>query len=132
MNNITIAGTVGKDATLRSAGSVPVVSFSVAVSNGKDQSGNWRESTWFECSIWDKRATEKVAALLTRGSKVTVQGKVSLRKWEKDGKSGASLELRVGDWDFHGSGGEKSSAPAKGGDDDFGPDPTKSDDDIPF
>lgn len=137
MNNITIAGTVGKDASLRSAGSVPVVSFSVGVSNGKDKEGNWRDSTWFECSLWDKRATEKVAALITKGSKVTVSGSVSLRKWEKDGKSGASLELRVNDWDFQGSGGGGDRV-KKGSDDDFGPGASggggagPGEDDIPF
>lgn len=108
MNNLTISGTIGKDAVLRSAGGTPVVSFSVSVSNGKDKDGNWRESTWFECSLWgEKRATERVAALLSKGMKITVSGSVSLRKWEKDGKSGASLEVRVADFTPMGGGGEK-------------------------
>lgn len=116
MNTLVIAGTVGKDAELRSAGGEPVCSFSVSVSNGKDKSGAYRESTWVECSLWGTRA-EKIYKNITKGTKLSVSGKASVRAYvAKDGAARGSLELRVNEFTFMG-GGERSTASARGGDD---------------
>lgn len=101
-------GTVGKDATVRSAGGDQVCGFSVSVSNGKNKDGTWKDSTWVDVSYWGKYAQEK-ADRLPKGARVTVTGRVGLRKWEKDGKSGASLELRATDISIH------EALPATGG-----------------
>ena len=91
MNNITIAGTIGRNAEIRrTQDGTPIASFSVAVSNGKDANGNWRDSTWLDCSMFGKRG-ETLAQHLTKGSKVAVSGKVSARAHE--GK--AYLQIRV-------------------------------------
>lgn len=129
MNTLVIAGTVGKDAELRSAGGEPVCSFSVAVSNGKDKNGVYRESLWVDCSLWGVRA-EKVYKSITKGTKLSVSGKASVRAYvAKDGTAKGSLELRVNDFTFQG-GGVTSGEVTKGSADDFGkPDPS---DDIPF
>ena len=80
MKNITIAGTVGKDAEVRSLSSGQnVANFSVAVSEGRD-----KPTTWFECSLWGKRG-EVLAQYITKGSKVTVTGSLTVR--EHDGKT---------------------------------------------
>lgn len=86
MNNITIAGRVGKDAAVRSTQAGDrVAGFSVAVSEGKDR------TTWFSCSLWGDRA-DKLAQYIRKGDPITVSGSVSARV--HDGN--AYLEVRVG------------------------------------
>ena len=75
MNNLTIAGNIGKNAELRRTQSgKDVASFSVAVSKGRDQ-----ETIWFDCSLWGERGA-KLVQYLTKGTKVCVQGEVSARE----------------------------------------------------
>ena len=47
-------------------------------------------------SYWGKYAAEK-ADRLRKGARATVTGRIGLRRWERDGKSGVSLELRASD-----------------------------------
>ena len=97
---LIIAGNVGKDAVLRrTQGGDDVLSFSVAVSNGKDKDGNDRPSTWFDCSLWGPRA-EKLQRYITKGCKLTVTGRPTARAHE--GK--AYLGLTVNDLTFMGGG----------------------------
>lgn len=99
MNITMIAGTVGRDAELRNTqNGDAVLAFSVAVDNGKDQNGNKREATWFDCSIWGKRA-QALSNYITKGTKIALSGSVSTR--EHNGK--AYLQLRVNDLTFQGS-----------------------------
>mgnify|MGYP001034431801 CR=1 FL=1 len=75
MQQLLIAGTIGRDAVVRhTQGGKAVAGFSVAVDNGKDQSGNKRDATWFDCSLWDKRG-EGLAPYLTKGTRVAVTGR---------------------------------------------------------
>lgn len=99
MNITTIAGNVGRDAELRTTqGGDKVLGFSVAVDNGKDASGNKRDATWFDCSIWGKRA-EALAAHIRKGDKLALSGRVATRAHE--GK--AYLQLSVDQLTFQGS-----------------------------
>ncbi len=84
MQQLTIAGTIGKDAELRNtqAGDA-VAGFSVAVDNGKDTSGNKRDATWFDASLWGKRGTG-LAPYLTKGTRVAITGRPQAR--EHNGK----------------------------------------------
>lgn len=93
MQQLTIAGNVGKDAELRRTGNGDaVLGFSVAVDNGKDKNGNKRDSTWFDCSIWGKRA-ESLERYITKGTKVVLTGRPTAR--EHNGK--AYLGISVND-----------------------------------
>jgi single-strand DNA-binding protein len=108
MQNLTIAGTVGKDAILRrTPGGDPVLNFSLAVDNGKDKDGNRRESTWFDCALWGKRG-ESLERHIVKGSKLALSGRPSARAHE--GK--AYLGINVQELTFMG-GGERR----EGGDD---------------
>lgn len=100
INVAVLEGTVGKDATVRSVNGDHVCGFSVSLSNGKNPDGSWKESTWVEVSYWGKYAQEK-AERLRKSARVTVTGRIGLRKWEKDGKSGVSLELRASEVSVH-------------------------------
>ena len=122
MQILTIAGTVGKDAVLRTTqGGEPVLSFSMAVDNGKDAQGNKRDATWFDCSIWGKRATS-LQNHIAKGSKLTLSGRPTARA--HDGK--AYLGLTVNELSFQGGGqrqddadrGGQSGSPAGYADDD--------------
>ena len=80
MELLIIAGTVGKDAELRrTSNGDAVLSFSVAVDQGKDKSGNRRDAKWYDASICGKRA-ESLQSYITKGSKLTLQGRPTARE----------------------------------------------------
>ena len=91
MNNITVAGTLGKDAEIKyMPNGDPVASFSVADQQGKD-----KPTIWWACQLFGKRATS-LAPYLLKGGAVTVSGNVSEREWQdKEGQKRYSLEVRV-------------------------------------
>ena len=78
MKNITIAGRVGKDATLRSTGKDNVLSFPVATDDGY---GKDKKTMWFDCSVWGKRG-ETLESMLSKGTAVTVSGELGMRVHE--------------------------------------------------
>ena len=105
MNNLTIAGQLGKDAELRILGNGDaVVSFSVADSQGKD-----KPTIWWNCSLFGKRA-ESLSQYLLKGSAVTVSGSVTEREWtDKEGSKRKSMDVRVSDIALQG--GKRDAAP---------------------
>lgn len=106
MNSISISGNLGKDCETRFLNDgKPVVSFSVADSQGKD-----KPSIWWNCSMFGERG-ERVAPYLTKGQTVTVIGTVSEREWtDKDGQKRKSLDVRVNDLALQG--GKRDAAPS--------------------
>lgn len=106
MNNITIAGQLGKDAEVRYLPNGDAVSsFSVADSQGKD-----KPTIWWRCSLFGKRA-ESLAPYLTKGQAVTVSGTVTEREYtDKDGTQKKAMEIRVQDVALQG--GKRDAAPA--------------------
>lgn len=109
------ASIVGKDAVLRHTnGGDDVLNFSLAVDNGKDKDGNKRDATWFDCSVWGKRATS-LERHITKGLRLTVTGRPSARAHE--GK--AYLGLTVNDLTFMGGnqseGGQRREEDRRGG-----------------
>lgn len=100
MQILTIAGTVGRDAELRQTQTGDsVLSFSVAVDNGKDRSGNRRDATWFDCSLWGARA-QSLNGYIKKGSKLALSGRPTAR--EHNGK--AYLGISVSELTFMGGG----------------------------
>ena len=99
MQLLIIAGLIPQEPTLRRIQSGdPVLSFSVAVDNGKDQQGNRRNSTFYDCSLWGKRG-EAMERVLKKGMRVTIQGRPSAR--ENNGKAylGCSVnEISIMHW----------------------------------
>jgi single-strand DNA-binding protein len=131
MQQLTIAGNVGKDAVLRRTGNGdPVLNFSLAVDNGKDRDGNKRDATWFDCAIWGKRA-EALERHITKGSKLVLSGRPTARAHE--GK--VYLGINVDGLTFMGSPtgnrdqGDSYGAPAGGAPSGGMPD---MDDEVPF
>jgi single-strand DNA-binding protein len=123
-----IAGNVGKDAAIKTLqNGDKVLQFSVAVDNGKD-----KDATWYDCSLFGKRG-ESLERYVTKGSKVTAMGRLSVRVHE--GK--AYLQINVSEITLQGgnqaSGDRQENRPAasqsRGGGYSA---PTGADDDIPF
>lgn len=105
MNNITIAGQLGKDAEVRYLNNGdPVCTFSVADSQGKD-----KPTIWWRCSLFGKRA-ESLSQYLTKGQSVTVTGTFTERDYtDKDGAQKKAQEVRVNDVALQG--GRKDAEP---------------------
>jgi single-strand DNA-binding protein len=107
MQKLFIAGGVGKDAQLRTTQSGDqVLSFSLAIDNGKDKNGERRETTWYDASLFGKRA-EALAPHIKKGDKLTLIGRPTVRVHE--GK--AYLGISVDDLTFMGS----ANKPAQSG-----------------
>jgi len=111
MQILMIAGNVGKDAVLRRTGSGDaVLGFSLAVDNGKDKNGSKRDSTWYDCSVWGKRA-EALESYITKGSKLALTGRPTAR--EHEGK--VYMGISVNELTFMGGGSENSGGGNQGG-----------------
>jgi len=107
MQNLVIAGNCGKDAVLRrTQNGDPILSFSMAVDNGKNKDGVKRDATWYDCSIFGKRA-ESLERYITKGSKLVVSGRPTTRAHE--GK--AYLGISINELTFMGGGEEKQGSP---------------------
>lgn len=93
MNNITIAGPLGRDAEERAMpDGTPVLSFSVADSQGRE-----KPSIWWSCQLFGKRA-QSLRPYLVKGQQVTVSGTVTEREWsDKQGQPRKTMEIRVAD-----------------------------------
>lgn len=103
MQKLFLAGTVGKDAELRRTNNGdPVLGFSLAVDNGKDKNGNKRDATWFDCSVWGKRA-ERLERHITKGLKLALTGRPTARCHNDK----AYLGISVDDLTFQGGGQER-------------------------
>lgn len=127
MQKTTIAGTVSSVRELKQVGDKSVFNFSVAVSNGKDAQGNWRDSTFWDCAVWDKRA-ESVSKFLSKGTKIAVVGRPGARV--HDGK--AYLQLTVDDFTLLGGGDGGGSGQQQEQQERKQYNPPPMDDEIPF
>jgi single-strand DNA-binding protein len=99
MNNITVAGQLGKDSEVKYLPNGDAVcNFSVADSQGKD-----KDAIWWNCQFFGKRA-ESLKQYLVKGQAVTVSGTLSMNKWtDKNGVEQKTLNLRVNDVALQGS-----------------------------
>lgn len=123
MQKLFIAGNVGKDPELRRTGNGdPVLGFTLAVDNGKDKDGKKREPTWFDCSIWGKRA-ESLQDHIRKGSKLALAGRPTTRSY----KDNAYLGISVDDLTFMGGGSQSEDTGHRGA-----PPQSDMDDEIPF
>jgi single-strand DNA-binding protein len=107
MNNITISGSLGRDAETKYLNNGDAVaSFSVADSQGKD-----KPTIWWNCSLFGKRAGSLIQ-YLTKGQAVTVVGSVSQREYtDKEGQKKTAIDVRVNDIALQGGKRESSEQP---------------------
>ena len=99
MNKLTIIGNLTRDPELRTTpNGVNVCSFTVAVNRKKKQDGQ-PEADFFRVTAW-RELGEICAKYLAKGRKVCVIGSVSVRTYEANGKTNASLEVQAEDVEF--------------------------------
>src|SRR5882672_3901103 len=96
MIKLQVIGNLGKDCIVNTVNGKNVINFSVAhTEKFKDSSGAQREkTTWVECAYWTDRTG--IAPYLKKGTQVYAEGSPEVRTYQtQDGKSGASLTIRV-------------------------------------
>ena len=146
LNQAQIIGRLGKDPEVRTTTSgQTVANFTLATSEKyKDRDGVQQEKTeWHSCVAWGKLA-EIIGQYPKKGDLLFVQGKIETRSWEKDGAKQYKTEINVSEMKMLGGGKRddggqrfderrREPAPRSSG---YGsgraPNPTPSDDDIPF
>jgi single-strand DNA-binding protein len=96
-SSCTLIGHVGADPISRALpNGKTVVSFSIAVDEGKDASGQDRPCIWWKCSAWEKLG-EIVAKYVHKGSKLFVEGTPTpvYADLDKEGKPRGQYQCRV-------------------------------------
>jgi single-strand DNA-binding protein len=96
-NQILLIGRLGQDPEHRTLESgAEVVRFSLATSESyKNKQGEKVEQTeWHTCVAW-RQLAGIIHGLAKKGMQVAVRGKMTYRKWEKDGIQRTSAEVVV-------------------------------------
>lgn len=99
MNKVFLLGNLGADPELKEFDGSAKLRFRLATSaTWRDKaSGELREKTeWHTLTMWGKRA-EALAGILTKGSRVMVEGRLETRSYEADGTTKYVTEVKVDD-----------------------------------
>ena len=122
INVVNISGNLTRDSELRgTAGGTAVLGFGVAVNDRRknQQTGAWEDYPNFvDCTVFGTRA-EKLAGMLTKGTKVCILGRLRYMSWERDGRKRSKIEVIVDDIELMS---RRETAPV----------PEDIDEDIPF
>ena len=98
INKAIITGNLTRDADLRSTGGgLPVANFAVAVNERvkNNSTGEWEDrANYIDCTMFGRRA-EALAQYMTKGTKVTIEGKLRWSQWEKNGEKRSKVEVVV-------------------------------------
>lgn len=100
INTCTISGNLTKDSELRvTKGGTQLLTFSVAVNDRRKnpQTGQWEDvPNFIDVCLFGSRA-EKLASMLTKGTKVCVFGKLRWSQWEANGNRRSKVEVIADD-----------------------------------
>ena len=114
INRVIISGNLTRDPELRSTQSgMAVLSFGVAVNDRckNQQTGEWEDRPNFvDCTMFGNRANS-VAQYLSKGTKVSIEGKLRWEQWERDGQKHSKLKVIVDELEFMSSRQSGASAP---------------------
>lgn len=126
INCVNITGNLTRDPELRStSGGTSVLTFGVAVNDRRrnQSTGEWEDYPNFvDCTMFGKRA-EAVQMYLSKGDKVSIEGRLHWSSWERDGQKRSKLDVIVDEIEFMSS---RDKAPAQQAEPDY------YDDNIPF
>ena len=118
VNHVVVTGNLTRDGELGyTAGGTPVLQLGIAVNDRRKnpQSGEWEDyPNFFSCKLFGTRA-EKLEPILTKGTKVALEGKLQYQSWEKDGQKRSKVEIIVDGLDLMSrKAAEDASQPAYG------------------
>ena len=113
INRVIISGNLTRDSELRSTASgLPVLGFGVAVNDRRknQQTGEWEDyPNFIDCTMFGARA-ESLSRYLSKGTKVSVEGKLRWSQWEREGQKRSKLEVIVDELEFMSSRNSDSSS----------------------
>ena len=97
--NISVTGNIATEIRFTTtADGVPLATFRLAATERKFDKATSRwidgDVTWFSVSMWRSLA-ENAFASIRKGDPIFVVGRLSMREWERDGKSGISLDINA-------------------------------------
>lgn len=108
MNRVILSGRLGTDPDMRGS----VLKLRLATNERrKDQAGNWSDHTeWHSVVVFGKRA-EALSRLLSKGSRILVEGKLRTSSWDKDGEKRYRTEVIADDVELYDA--KRDGAPAQ-------------------
>lgn len=136
INRVVIGGNLTRDGELRDTrNGNKVLSFRIAINEKvPDGNGNWVDAPVFiNCAVFGQRA-EKLAPYLTKGTKVTLDGKLRYSEYMKDDEKRSEVSVMVDRLDFGGASRKDSGTAGDGyeGAHMAPSEPDLYDEDIPF
>lgn len=103
INRAIISGNLTRDAELRQTQSgMPVMSLGVAVNDRRrnQQTGEWEDyPNFIDCTMFGARA-QSICQYLTKGTKVSIEGKLRWSQWERDGQKRSKIEIVIDEIEF--------------------------------
>lgn len=103
INRVIISGNLTRDPELRQTQSgMSVMSFGVAVNDRRKNpsTGEWEDYPNFvDCTMFGARA-QSLSNYLSKGTKVSIEGKLRWSQWERDGQKRSKLEVIVDELEF--------------------------------
>ena len=112
INRAIVSGNLTRDPELRAtAGGTQVLGFGVAVNDRRrnQQTGEWEDyPNFIDCTMFGARA-ESLSRYLSKGTKVSIEGKLRWSQWERDGQKRSKIEVIVDELEFMSSRNSDSS-----------------------
>lgn len=100
INRVTISGNLTRDAELRGNGGVCALGVAVNDRRKNPQTDEWEDvPNFIDCVIFGSRG-EKLQPYLTKGTKVTIAGRLHHSTWERDGERRSKVEVIVEELEF--------------------------------
>ena len=103
INRVIISGNITREPELRrTSGGMAILSFGVAVNDRRKnpQTDEWEDyANFVDCTMFGNRA-ESVSNYISKGSKVSIEGKLRWSQWERDGQKRSKLEVIVDELEF--------------------------------
>ena len=116
INRVIISGNLTRDPELRSTASgMPVLGFGVAVNdrrNNQQTGGGEGNPNIIDCPLGGTRP-QSLSQYLSKGTKVSIEGKLRWSQWERDGQKRSKIEVIVDELEFMSS--RNSGAQQSGG-----------------
>lgn len=98
INRVALSGNLTREPELRATqGGMQILNFDMAFNDRRKnaQSGEWEDvPNFIKCVLFGKRA-EALSRILTKGGKVSLEGKLRYSSWEKDGSKRSMIEVVV-------------------------------------
>ena len=98
VNKVILVGNLGNDPDTRSlpnGGTVASISIATSESWKDKNTGEQQERTEWHRIVFFNRLAEVVAQYLKKGSSVYIEGQLVTRKWEKDGQTHYTTEVKA-------------------------------------